>query len=356
MYKTTISILITFIIIMSLCALAVAQEASATSVTVPGMAIDFAYPYAATTNGKVWSIADQSIRLDMHDILFLGGPGLTAIANRGEYLYTYSINNTDDHPVAEVLQWKNSTPTTIISFTGILTNSHGTDFLEFSPIDGSMFIGFGDSAVFYEASPQHAEVLSFDSPRGKVLRVNPDTGQGYADNPFCDGDLDTMRCKIWAYGFRNPWTATWDATGDLIIADVGDHEVEEVNSHVRGKFYGWPCYEGEKKSLFAQGIPECGAGTIPPLSTLPEYSYTHEDGSGIMGAVRIYNHLIVGDFTGKIFDSNGLKLMGYQKMLVRLLENGNTGMIAMYFDKITKTSELVFLDYQFFHYFPNVSK
>lgn len=358
MRKTTIAALITFIIIMLLFAFANAQDArQGTEIFVQGMAIDYVWPYVATTNGKIFNLNNDTVALDMRDRLYYPeGPGLTAMSTRSGSIYTYSINRIDGEPVAEVLRWDSGTPTTIISFTGVLTNSHSTDFMEFSPADGSLFIGFGDSASFTEASPQHSEVLSLDSYRGKVLRINPDNGKGYADNPFCtSGDLDSMRCKVWAYGFRNPWAASWDATNDLIVVDVGDHSVEEVNSHIRGKFHGWPCFEGGKASQFIGGVPECD-GTIPPLPPLPEYSYTHDAGTGIMGAVKIYGHLIVGDFTGKIFESNGKILMNNKKMLVRLLQNGNSGMIAIYFDGTTRTSELVFLDYQFFYYIPSASK
>ena len=40
---------------------------------------------------------------------------------------------------------------------------------------------------------------------GKILRINPQTGEGYENNPFYDDNLQSNASKIWAYGLRNPW-------------------------------------------------------------------------------------------------------------------------------------------------------
>lgn len=358
MRKTTIAVLVTLFVMLSLSAFTYAQARGLKvdgSISVHGMAVDYIYPFVATTNGKIYDIAEDHIEFDMRDRLYYPeGPGLTAISMRNGDFYTYSINRVNGEAIAQVLKWHNLvTPTVIISLTGVLTNSHSTDFLDFSPVDGSLFLGFGDNAPFVEASPQHSEVLSLDSYRGKILRINPDTGQGYADNPFCNGDLDSMRCKVWAYGFRNPWSASFDNAGDLIVSDVGDHAWEEVNTHIRGGYFGWPCLEGESKSSF--DVPECN-GTIPKNPRSAEYAYMHDQYNGIMGAVKIDGKFIVGDFTGAIFDSDGQTLMRQDKTLVRLLQNGSSGIVAIYFDGTTRTSELVFLDYQFFYYIPSASK
>src|SRR5205814_2863110 len=91
---------------------------------------------------------------------------------------------------------------------------------------------------------------------GKVLRINPATGRGYASNPYVSGSLSTVRSRIYAYGVRNPFrftvrpgTGSTDTTtgnpGVLYLGDVGWSTWEEMNiARTAGVNFGWPCYEG----------------------------------------------------------------------------------------------------------------
>ena len=101
------------------------------------------------------------------------------------------------------------------------------------------------------------------SPRGKILRFNPD-GTVPTDNPFYDGTGPNYDA-IWALGLRNPYRAYYDApTGRLLIGDVGGNDystaIEEVNVGARGANYGWPNVEGPSGN---------------PAYTNPIYSYPH---------------------------------------------------------------------------------
>ena len=65
-----------------------------------------------------------------------------------------------------------------------------------------------------------APAQDLTSPRGKILRINPD-GTVPTDNPFYDGSGPNYDA-IWALGLRNPYRAYYDApTGRLLIGDVG---------------------------------------------------------------------------------------------------------------------------------------
>lgn len=92
---------------------------------------------------------------------------------------------------------------------------------------------------------------------GKVLRIDPESGEGIASNPFYDADdPDAPRSKVWALGFRNPFrmslmpntgsTNPEDANpGSLIIGDVGDWSWEEINlCNAPGQNFGWPLFQG----------------------------------------------------------------------------------------------------------------
>jgi glucose/arabinose dehydrogenase len=58
-------------------------------------------------------------------------------------------------------------------------------------------------------------VQSLDSLSGKVLRIDPLTGDGLADNPFVTSglDLDSNRAKIYQLGLRNPFSMAFDDSG-----------------------------------------------------------------------------------------------------------------------------------------------
>ena len=80
---------------------------------------------------------------------------------------------------------------------------------------------------------------SGSSPSGKprIPRSNPFRGRGGA------------RPAVYSYGLRNPWRFSFDRkTGDLVIADVGQNEWEEVSfvrrGRGRGANFGWSAFEG----------------------------------------------------------------------------------------------------------------
>jgi glucose/arabinose dehydrogenase len=135
--------------------------------------------------------------------------------------------------------------------------------------DGLLYISVGDGGD--RSTPQNLALLN-----GKILRIDPHgaaPGQ-YSippSNPYASSG--TARHEIWASGFRNPWRFSFDdATGDLIIADVGEDLSEEIDLAPassglgRGADFGWPACEG-----FAGSCP----GT-----TLPVFAYPHTDPGG----------------------------------------------------------------------------
>jgi glucose/arabinose dehydrogenase len=101
---------------------------------------------------------------------------------------------------------------------------------------------------------------------GKVLRLDPATGNGLSSNPFSDGaNPRSARSRVWTLGLRNPYRMTIQPNtgstnitdgnpGTLLIGDVGWATWEDM--HVvkqSGENAGWPVYEGleEKPSYSA---------------------------------------------------------------------------------------------------------
>ncbi|MBK8846440.1 MAG: PQQ-dependent sugar dehydrogenase [Bacteroidetes bacterium] len=92
---------------------------------------------------------------------------------------------------------------------------------------------------------------------GKILRIDPSTGDGLSTNPYYNAAQPrAAESRIWAMGLRNPFrcfvipgTGSTDITagepGDIVINDVGYNKREEVNiCSEDGANFGWPLYEG----------------------------------------------------------------------------------------------------------------
>ena len=152
--------------------------------------------------------------------------------------------------------------------------NHNAGMLAFSPIDGYLYVGFGDGGS--GGDPQN-RAQNPDSLLGKVLRIDVNGGPPYSvpfDNPFVDSS--NYRHEIWALGLRNPWRYTFDRqTGDLYIADVGQDEVEEVDfqpsTSKGGQNYGWRLKEGNDCY-----DPPTGCETRTDLVN-PIWTYRHDE-------------------------------------------------------------------------------
>ncbi len=140
--------------------------------------------------------------------------------------------------------------------------------------DGSLIVSCGDGALLDEDHENQAYadgILNTDeynarrlwrcqilnSYNGKILRINPSNGQGYASNPFyISGQPNAIQSKIYAKGLRNPFRMCFkpgtgsvniaDANpGTLVLGDVGQFTKEEINVVLPGgNNFGWPKYEG----------------------------------------------------------------------------------------------------------------
>jgi glucose/arabinose dehydrogenase len=163
--------------------------------------------------------------------------------------------------------------------------------------DGSLFFSHGDgSPVGGPTTLENAELLqSLDNPFGKLLRIDPITGEGYSENPFYDGDSSSIQSKIYNYGLRNPWRYTFHPeTGEPYIGDVGWTGWEEINTG-RGVNFGWPLYEGGNgESLTTRVLAEDPEfqelyDSVSDL-TAPIYALSH-DADDVLG-----DSIVLGDF------------------------------------------------------------
>ncbi len=129
-------------------------------------------------------------------------------------------------------------------------------------IGGNEFGSYAEQALNDGIISPEEDMGSFKSQYlgslgGKVLRIDPETGDGIPSNPFYDPDNPRAAIsRIWAYGFRNPYkmilvenTGSHNPEegnpGTLMIGDVGASQWEELNiARSGGLNFGWPFKEG----------------------------------------------------------------------------------------------------------------
>ena len=161
----------------------------------------------------------------------------------------------------------------------ILHESHGVGSLVFGT-DGTLLASCGDGASYNavdvgsDPGTYYAQGLAegviktkenvgayrsqlVDCLNGKVIRIDPATGDGIPGNPFYDvSNPRSARSRVWALGLRNPCRFTVrpdtgstnraDANpGVLYLGDVGWQTWEELSVATGpGKNFGWPAFEG----------------------------------------------------------------------------------------------------------------
>lgn len=174
---------------------------------------------------------------------------------------------------------------------------HNAGDIHFGP-DGYLYLSVGDSGPAGQNIFKELQTID-QGLFGGILRIDVDLRQENLepnahsaatrlyripkDNPFIgitefNGravDPKEVRTEFFAIGMRNPWRFTFDPNnGQLICADVGNGDVEEVNIIEKGGNYGWPFYEG---IYWGWWLPTT---LTPPRETrLPIYSYLHGSGA-----------------------------------------------------------------------------
>lgn len=155
------------------------------------------------------------------------------------------------------------------------SESHSVGSLAFG-IDGALFVSIGDGTSYNQVDPRTVRVQDIDNLSGKVLRIDPLTGEGLSDNPFYNGDANANRSKVYQLGLRNPFRISVDSeTGKLYVGDVGWTQWEEINSAGAGANFGWPYFEGGNGTSVrtngyqnlaqAQAFYASGAQVVAPL-------------------------------------------------------------------------------------------
>jgi glucose/arabinose dehydrogenase len=149
---------------------------------------------------------------------------------------------------------------------------------------------------------------------GTLIRIDPDTGEGWPDNPL-KNSADPNERRIVAYGFRNPFRFAIDPEHEEVyVNNVGNgtwEEIDRIGLDPAAPYNsGWPCFEGDSRNPGFENLhlDLCESLYKTPNSTSkPFFAYNHyapvtpgdtcpqEYGSAITGST-IYPE---GDFPAK---------------------------------------------------------
>jgi len=164
--------------------------------------------------------------------------------------------------------------------------THAGGGMAFGP-DGMLYVGIGDGTLPTIADPRTLSVQDLDSLSGKILRIDPITGDGLADNPFVEAgaSLELNRSKVWQLGLRNPFSLGFHEDGRLFVTDTGWRTFEEINVGGAGANFGWPFFEGGDLGQNRQ---------TPQYSLLPEaaafYAAVASGEIQVTAAYRAFGH------------------------------------------------------------------
>jgi glucose/arabinose dehydrogenase len=177
--------------------------------------------------------------------------------------------------------------------------THAAGGMEFGP-DGQLYVTVGDGTSYNWADPRTFRVQDIDNLSGKVLRIDPLTGDGLSSNPFYNGSPDSNQSKVYQLGVRNAFRLGFDGDGDLFVGDVGWNDWEEINTGPAGANFGWPFYEG-------------GRGGASQMTSayrnFPEAQAFYAAGTPVVAPYQAFGHpavqaIVYGDvYTGSLYPS-----------------------------------------------------
>ncbi|MHC4679162.1 MAG: PQQ-dependent sugar dehydrogenase [Planctomycetota bacterium] len=196
--------------------------------------------------------------------------------------------------------------------------------------DGYLYISLGDGGAADDVADGHGATgngQNVNTVHGSILRIDPldptttvdnldaVSANGLyrvpADNPFVGTDgVD----EIYAYGFRNPWRFSFHPdTGDLIVGDVGQNNIEEVDIVHAGGNYGWNLKEGTFRFDPPDGTVNDDLSGLPRDLIDPVAQYDHDEGITVIGGFiyrgsaipELWGKYVFGDFSSGFFLADG---------------------------------------------------
>lgn len=124
--------------------------------------------------------------------------------------------------------------TVLLSGLPSVTAIHKAGEIAIRPDDPyHVLISFGD-----DGNPSRAQNIDFYE--GKILRMDSSTGLGASDNPWFNGNPDSIRSRVWARGLRNAFRFALHPTrADVVIISENGDGTDRVAWVQKGSNGSW---------------------------------------------------------------------------------------------------------------------
>jgi glucose/arabinose dehydrogenase len=240
---------------------------------------------------------EQSIFLDISSkVSYSAGQeiGLLGLAfhpnfSANGYVYIYYIDQPSNYRINIARYQVDSNNSNILNpnseviiaqFTKNQSDSnHNGGKIAFGP-DGYLYISIGDGGG--GGDPQ-GNGQNLNTVFGSILRIdvdvdgsnpletNPDLPNGNYEIPTNNPRVGQSGLdELYAWGIRNTWKFSFDVSGNLWGADVGQNIYEEINLITSGGNYGWNRFEANSEPSYGSGT---NLATTPDIK--PIYFYDH---------------------------------------------------------------------------------
>ena len=186
--------------------------------------------------------------------------------------------------------------------------NHNGGMIDFSPIDGYLYIGLGDEGGANDQHGQFGNGQNLSTMWGKILRIDVDTAMAPKPYAIPPGNMTAVPAnnptqgevvpEIWSFGWRNPWRFAFDpCNGNMYIGDVGQGQLEEIDVEPAGNGglnYGWRAYEGT--NVFDGNLADLMQEVVAPVA-----EYSHAGGNCSVTGGFIHRSSAVPGLRGRYF-------------------------------------------------------
>ncbi len=243
--------------------------------------IGFALDPNFLNNGHIylWYVVDRHHLLNFGTVNYNSNASSEKEATIAR-LTRYTANSTDNFTSIDYNSRKILIGESKSTGPPILHESHGAGQIIFGT-DGTLMVTIGDGAsyanpvdegshpaTYYQQALNDGIITpaqnigayrcqSLNNLSGKILRVDPETGNGVPSNPYYQSiNPRSPQSRTWSIGIRNPYrialkpesgshNAMDGNPGTFFFGDVGWSTWEDLNVVEKaGQNFGWPIYEG----------------------------------------------------------------------------------------------------------------